>query len=155
MANAKLECMALPAFNDDGDLPPGVYCATLREVRARFGEGSAQREAVAERLDRIYWLAQSTGKVTRFVVFGSFVTDEPYPNDVDIVMLMDDTFDLGVVSDDVALLFHHADADAYFGASIFWTRELAALGGAQDMIEYWQTRRDGRLRGIVEITGDA
>lgn len=132
-----------------------MHRATLREVRARFGEGSAHREAVAERLDRIYRLAQSTGKVGRFVVFGSFVTDELYPNDVNIVMLMDDTFDLATVSADVALLFHHADADAYFGASVFWTRELAALGGAQDMIEYWQVRRDGRLRGIVEITREA
>jgi hypothetical protein len=28
---------------------------------------------------------------------------------------------------------------------------VASLGGEQITIEFWQTRRDGRLRGIVEI----
>ena len=43
--------MALPAFNTEGDLPPGVHRATLPEVLERFGEGSVQRCAVAERLN--------------------------------------------------------------------------------------------------------
>ena len=64
----------MPAFNEDGDLPPGVYPATLSEVLQRFGQGSALRCAVAERLGRIYGFATSTGKVARFVVFGSLVT---------------------------------------------------------------------------------
>ncbi|HET6882468.1 MAG TPA: hypothetical protein VFI31_20040 [Pirellulales bacterium] len=143
--------MALPAFNDDGDLPPGVHRATLREVLERFGGGSMNRQAVGERLDRIYRLAQSTGQVARFVVFGSFVTDEPNPNDVDVVMVMEDTFDLSRVGPDTALLFYHADADAYFGASVFWARRCAAVGGEQAMIEFWQVRRDSGQRGIVEI----
>ncbi len=42
-------------------------------------------------------------------------------------------------------------ADAHFGASVFWLRRPAAFGGEQATIEFWQTRRDGRLRGIVEI----
>lgn len=143
--------MALPAFNEGGELPPGVYRSTLREVLDRFGGGPAQRQLVAERLDRIYRVAQATGELARFVVFGSFVTDEPYPNDVDVVMLMEDSFDLGRVGPDSALLFDHADADAYFGASVFWTRRFAAVGGEEAMIEFWQVRRDGGQRGIVEI----
>ena len=66
--------MALPAFNKEGDLPPGVHSATLREVLERFGQGSVQRCAVAERLTRVYQLVTSTGQLARFVVFGSFVT---------------------------------------------------------------------------------
>jgi hypothetical protein len=27
----------IPAFNDNGYLPPGVYPATLAEIEARFG----------------------------------------------------------------------------------------------------------------------
>ena len=49
--------MPLPAFNNDGDLPPGVHRATLAEVLSRFGQGSIQRRAVAERLSRLYHLA--------------------------------------------------------------------------------------------------
>ena len=48
--------------------------------------------AMALRLERIYRLASQTGYLARFVVFGSFVTTKPRPNDVDVFMLMEDTF---------------------------------------------------------------
>jgi hypothetical protein len=143
--------LPLPRFNEDGDLPVGVHCATLAEVLSRFGQGSEQRRAVGSRLERLYKLAVSTKQAARFVVFGSFVTAKPDPNDVDIVLLMEDTFDLADVTGETALVFRHMEADAHFGASVFWTRRSGALGGEQAMIEHWQTRRDGRRRGIVEI----
>lgn len=49
------------------------------------------------------------------------------------------------------LVFDHAAADAHFGASVFWSRRLAALGGEQAAIEFRQTKRNGGLRRIVEI----
>jgi hypothetical protein len=84
--------MALPTFNEEGDLPPGVYRATLPEVLERFGQGSVQRCAVADRLSRLHQLAVSTGHVARFVVFGSFITAKAGPNDVDVILLMEDNF---------------------------------------------------------------
>jgi hypothetical protein len=143
--------MALPAFNEEGDLPPGLHPATLSEVVERFGQGSIQRSAVAERLKRVYELVTSTGQLARFVVFGSFVTTKQDPNDVDIVLLMEDTFDLTSVTGEAALPFQHLEAEAHFGASIFWTRRSGAIGGEQAMLEYWQARREGGQRGIVEI----
>jgi hypothetical protein len=53
----------LPSFNDEGDLPPGVYRATLAEVLERFGQGELQRRIVADRLSRIYQLVASTGQL--------------------------------------------------------------------------------------------
>lgn len=143
--------MALPAFNEDGDLPPGVHSATLSEVLERFGQGSVQRCAVADRLNRLYQLAASTGQLARFVVFGSFVTAKAEPNDIDIILLMEDTFDLAAVTGEAALVFQHLEAHARFGASVFWTRRSGAMGGERAMIEYWQVRRQGGQRGIVEI----
>jgi hypothetical protein len=63
--------MALPPFNEQGDLPPGIHRATLTEILEQFGQGSVQRRAVADRLNRLYHLAVSTGKLARFIVFGS------------------------------------------------------------------------------------
>jgi len=111
----------------------------------------SQRCAVADRLNRIYHLAFSTGQLARFVVFGSFVTTKSSPNDVDVILLMEDTFDLASVTGEPALVFQHMEADAHFGASVFWTKRSGALGGEQAMIEYWQARREGGRRGIVEI----
>ena len=143
--------MVLPAFNEEGDLPPGVYRATLEEVLERFGQSSIQRRAVAGRLKRVYELVVSTGQLARFVIFGSFVTAKDEPNDVDIILIMEDTFDLASVTGEAALPFQHAEADARFGASVFWTGRSGAIGGEQAMIEYWQVRREGGRRGIVEI----
>lgn len=143
--------MPLPAFNEDGDLPPGVHGATLPEVLARFGQGSVQRSVVADRLTRLYRLAISTRQVARVAVFGSFITAKAEPNDIDILLLMEDTFDLSTVIGEAAVVFQHLEAHTRFGASIFWTRRSGAIGGEQAMIEYWQVRREGGQRGIVEI----
>ena len=147
--------MALPAFNEDGDLPPGVHPATLAEVLQRFGQGSVQRRSVADRLRRLYHLVASTGHLARFAVFGSFVTAKADPQDVDIVLIMEDTFDLSRAMSEAALAFQHMEADAHFGASVSWARRSTALGGEQAMIEYWQLRAQGGLRGIVEILPEA
>jgi hypothetical protein len=37
---------------------------------------------------------------------------------------------------------------------VFWLRRLAALGGEEHAIAGWQIKRDGTLRGIVEIVED-
>ena len=112
--------MPLPDFNADGDLPPGVYPVTLAEALARFGGGSARRRVVSNRLVRLHELATSTGCVARFVVFGSFVTAKPDPRDVDVVLIMEDRFDVSAVTGDAAAVFSHSDADARLGASVFW-----------------------------------
>ena len=84
-------------------------------------------------------------------IFGSFVTDKPDPQDIDIFLLMEDIFDVRQVSGEARILFDHMAAQDYEGASIFWLRRIAALDGEAASIEHWQVRRDGKKRGIVEV----
>ncbi len=86
------------------------------------------------------------------MVFGSFVTDKLEPHDVDVFLVMDDAFDGGTLPSEAALVFDHSAAAAHFGASVFWVRRLAAFGGEQSAIEYWQVKREGGHRGVVEIS---
>jgi hypothetical protein len=44
---------------------------------------------------------------------------------------MEDTFDMGQLTGEARVLFDHAAAQAHFGASVFWLRRLAALGGEE------------------------
>ena len=143
--------MPLPELTVSGELPLGVHRASLRETLDRFAVGHSQRIAVGDRLERIYHVAAATGHLSRFVVFGSFVTDKPEPNDVDVFLVMDDSFDGDALQGESALLFDHAAADVHFGASVFWVRRLAAVGGEQATVEYWQAKRGGGQRGIIEI----
>ncbi len=104
-----------------------------------------------QRLERIYRVSVSTGHLERFVVFGSFVSAKREPADVDVFLLMEDTFDMGQLTGEARVLFDHAAAQAHFGASVFWLRRLAALGGEEQAIAGWQIKRDGTCRGIIEI----
>lgn len=144
----------IPALNSNGDLPVGIHRATLSEVGAVFGGPSWERETVFRRLQRIHEIAVRTRHLARFVVFGSFVTGSATPNDVDVFMVFDDSFDAAACDAEALLLLEHSTADAHFGASVFWLRRPAAFGGEQATIEFWQTKRDGEQRGIVEIVED-
>lgn len=146
--------MALPAFDSRGDLPPGIHTATLEEVIVRFGVISANRQVLALRLERVYKLAAASGQVARFIVFGSFVTDKAEPNDVDVFLLMENSFEYDQLVGEARLLFEHGTAQAHFGCSLFWIRRLAAFDGEQAAVEHWQIKRNGELRGIVEIVAE-
>ena len=108
----------------------------------------------AQRLDRIYDIAVGTGQTARFIIFGSFVTDKTNPQDLDIFLLMEDTFDIRQVTGEARIIFNHMAAQNYEGASIFWLRRMAALDGEDAAIEHWQIKRDGKKRGIVEVLKD-
>jgi len=91
----------------------------------------------------------NTGQVARFIIFRSFVTKKPRPQDIDVFLLMEDTFDVTEVTGEARILFDHMAAENYEGASIFWLRRMAALNGEHVPIERWQVTRDGKKRGIV------
>lgn len=143
----------LPGFDADGNLPPQVYQATLGEVLARFGGPTPQRQQLGERLRRLFQLAKSTGKVERFILFGSFVTGKPAPRDLDMFLLMSDDFQIDSLTGDTAVLFDHPQAEVRLGVSFFWLRPLTCLDGVERAIADWQITREGTLRGIVEIIG--
>lgn len=141
----------LPPFNSLGDLPPGIHQAALTEVEARFGRGFV-RQRLIRTLRHVYALAAHTGHLERLLVFGSFVTNKDAPNDLDIVMVMAESFRLEKAPRETRVLFSHADADTRFGASVFWLRRgILTESDMAGFLEFWQGRRDGGRRGIVEV----
>jgi hypothetical protein len=50
------------------------------------------------------------------------------------------------------VLFDHARAHDELGASVFWVRPDMLLGEPlEQFLAFWQTKRDGRRRGAVEV----
>ena len=143
--------MPWPAFNELGDLPIGIYRATLAEVITHFGHGTAQRVAITARLVRISELARRTGSVQRFILFGNYVTIEPNPRDVDLFLVMRDGFQPRDAPPEAQILFRHDTAQNELGASIFWVNAETSFADTEDLIIGWQTRRDLQRRGIVEV----
>jgi len=146
--------MALPGFDVRGDLPEGLHKATLSEVLGRFGSGSEARQAATAVLQRIHRLVTATGKLDRFVIFGSYVTAKPDPHDVDFLVMKDD-FSLAACDEQTRVLFDHRRAEGEVGASIFWACPSALLRTSlEDFLLGWGTKRDRTLRGIVEVIHD-
>lgn len=143
--------MTWPEFNESGDLPSGIYSANLSQIVTHFGQQTTKRRVLAQRLERLYWLVKATGHLRRFIIFGSFVTNKPEPGDIDIFILMENSFDAGQLTGETRLAFDHFAAQNYEGASVFWLRLLAVLDSEEETVAYWQIKRDGTFRGIVEI----
>lgn len=57
----------IPAYTDEGYLPPGSHPATLEEIAARFGQESELRRVQTESLRWLVELARRAG-VVRIVV---------------------------------------------------------------------------------------
>ena len=85
-------------------------------------------------------------------MFGSYVSDKLMPNDVGVILVMQDELRPNHCSRDALALFDHGRAAGELGASIFWVRPGMLLGETADqVIAHWQIKRDGRKRGIVEL----
>ncbi len=144
--------MVLPEFNSQGDLPEGLHKATLADVLERFGSGSEARAEARAVLQRVHRLVAATGKLERFVIFGSYITAKPEPRDVDVVLVMNDDFSLAACDEQTRLLFDHSRAEAEVGASIFWLCPSVLLRGSlENFLLGWGTKRDLTRRGIVEV----
>jgi hypothetical protein len=97
--------MTFPEFNENGDLPIGIYQAALPGVLEHFGKGSLQRQIVTKRLVKIFNLVKSTNQLERFIIYGSFITAKENPNDIDVFLVMKDDFDKNSYSGDARRIF--------------------------------------------------
>ena len=75
------------------------------------------------------------------------VLEEILP-DVDVVLVMSPEFRLEDCPWESRALFSHGTAETRYGASVFWLREGAM---PKELLRAWQLRRDGTLRGILEV----
>ncbi|MGH8476165.1 MAG: DUF6932 family protein [Methylococcales bacterium] len=147
--------MTLPLLDEHGNLPAGIHSADLEEIGARFDSGTPARVRGFHKLKFLHNLGRLRGRLKRFLIFGSFVSDKAEPRDVDVVLIMDADFKVEECRRESKTLFSHADADAKFGASVFWMREGMLLEELMmDFFDVWQTRRDGKKSGMLELIDD-
>ena len=140
----------LPELTADGDLPAGVHVANWREFEFRFGGSSPRRLWLSSRLRTLVELATSPGKLRRVFVWGSFVTAKPAPRDLDILLIMDENFEVDRIAGPAQEVFDSMRAKLLFESDVFWAR--ASIG--DEVLGLWldtyQTSRSFRKRGIVE-----
>lgn len=130
----------IPAFDDQGYLPPGIHGATFDEIAERFGSESELRQVEMESLRWLVDLARQSG-VLRIIVNGSFVTDAYEPNDVDCALLIGPDY-----PSDAA-----ADAELHKGLPFIQAELLTQRAFDYYVGTLYGTDRRGVPKGVVEI----
>ena len=142
--------VVLPDFSVEGELPPGIHTADWREFQSRFGGSSLRRDWLTGRLRELLELAHSNRKLRRIFIWGSFVTAKTAPNDLDILPIMDDDFEVDGMAGPAQDVFDSVRAKLRFESDVFWAR--ASIG--KEVLDLWldtyQTSKSFRKRGIVE-----
>jgi hypothetical protein len=85
------------------------------------------------------------------ILWGSFVTGKESPNDLDVLLLMGEHFDIETLPEDSRPLFHHGEARIRFRADVFWSREAIGEDMIRLLLDTYQTSKDLKRRGIVEV----
>jgi hypothetical protein len=90
--------VAIPPLNEHGWLPEGVHDCTLEEAAARFGgfQRSDRRPQLWAQFVEFVHEAQACGLIDAIIMDGSFVTAEPIPNDIDLVIVISTLQDFSV-----------------------------------------------------------
>ena len=141
----------IPDFTPSGLLPPGIHVTSWEEFAGRFCvfKRSDQRLRIGARLQNLFDECRRSGIVIRFVVAGSFVTAKDEPNDFDSIVILDASildqplppFQYNLVSKKMAQKMFKGDVFPVFDNS----------NSISDVFEFFQTTRDGKKIGIVEI----
>ena len=130
----------IPAFDDNGHLPPGLHLARMDEIALRFGMESELRRVEIESLRWLVDLAKRAG-VLRIVVNGSFVTDAYEPNDVDCALLIGPNYPKD----------SNADFELQQGLPFIQAELLTQEAFDYYVAVQYGTDRRGVSKGVVEV----
>ncbi|MEK7275539.1 MAG: hypothetical protein AAB296_03605 [Candidatus Desantisbacteria bacterium] len=144
----------IPEFERSGNLPKALHKITLGEIKMILGTSSARRKWLFGNLEKIIELAKSTEKLERVIIWGSFVSDKEFPQDIDLLLIMKDDFLVDKVDHEARKVFDYAGSRIMFNADIFWAKSSIGDENISLWLETYQMTRDFKARGIVEVILD-
>ena len=143
--------MPIPLFDTTGLLPGGLHDGTLEEVESRFAK-SPPRRVLWEQFVSYAAEIRRWPIAKELIVDGSFVTDEPAPHDIDVILVLRDDYDLSKeVSPFEYNLRSHRMVSRRYGLDLFAVRP-GSLEYNRFIQLFSQVRdRGGRTKGLIRI----
>jgi len=132
-------------------LPAGVHLAAWEEFASRFGTSTPRRIWLVSRLRAVLSLAASTRKLRRVFVWGSFVTSKASPKDVDLLLTLEEDFEVEHVNLAAQAVFDSVLAKLLYESDVFWARTSIGNEALDLWLDTYQISRSFRKRGIVEL----
>jgi len=145
----------IPAFNQNEWLPEGVHDCSVEEAAARFGtfQISERRPRLWGKLTEFLAEANASGVIEALLLDGSFVTANPHPNDIDIIVVVSASFDFSTeLQPRQYNPISQRRVRSQFGFDIVVVREgsanLELAIGFFQQVKQWP----GERKGLVRIT---
>ena len=144
--------MPIPELVTEGYLPPGIHEASLRETLARFGVGSAAREQKGNLLRLVVEAAQAYPTIKRILVWGSFVTTKPSPNDLDYSLVVSNIHRFTEIASMYQRFLVPSEARLFYGTDVNYLVVVDyPLGTYIERVDFMCRQRNKVPSGIVEI----
>ncbi len=128
-----------------------MHVADWPTFHSRFGIFSPRRLWLSARFRTLIDLAATTGKLRRVFIWGSFVTSKPEPNDIDVLLIMNEDFEVEKAGIESQGVFDFVRARLMFGSDVFWARISIGEQTLDLWLDTYQVSRTFRKRGIVEL----
>jgi hypothetical protein len=143
-----MQMSSIPDFDENGNLPPGIYDVSLRDIERHF-TWTDRRKQLFEGFKRA--IANLTkAKVKKVWVDGSFVTSKDDPNDIDGCWQADEYVDADLL--DPVFLDMHPPREAMkvkYGVDFLIAGVPIADSPGNTIEEFFQIDRDDNKKGIL------
>lgn len=142
----------IPAFDDSGDLPPGLHTTSSEEFRLRFCRfvRSDRRLQLCQQLGQLIEDGRASGIVSRVLVGGSMVRAVTDPNDFDCIVVLQAETRYDMLRPDQLQIADARLARERYKGDIFVAREGQTVLAMY--IDFFSRNRDGKIVGMVEVT---
>ena len=134
----------IPSFNGDGNLPPDIHQATVEEIGERFAHNPHRMRLFSGLLKVVSILKEC--ECREVYLNGSFVTNEPFPNDYDLCW---EPTGIVPTPELKAFLKDVTGRKVRYLGDIFIRLPQAPF--YVDHVIDWQKDRDGKRKGLVKI----
>jgi hypothetical protein len=143
----------LPDFTVAGFLPPGIHAASLAQVQTRFGAGAEVRQRQAALLRQVIEAARPYLSLKRVLVWGSFVTTQPEPNDLDYSVVVAADHRRTRIARTDTRFFVPSEARRHYGVDrSYLIVPDYPLEYYIEKLDFMCHSREGLVCGIVEIS---
>ena len=142
---------AIPDFDENGNLPPGVYEVSLEDIGIRFTWTDRRKklfEGLKLAIDNL-----TKANVKKVWIDGSFVTSKDDPNDIDGCWQYDK--DVNADKLDPVFLDMYPPREAMqikYGVDFLVSGVLISDSPGNTIEEFFQIDRDGNKKGILLLT---
>jgi len=136
----------IPDFNKHGNLPAGIYRASIDDIEKRFGLNSKKRILLFKTFRNFLELIMPfKTNIKQFILDGSFVTTKENPGDIDcIILIKDNTRFTPEIVDKLV------NAKKLYNIHLF-IREERNIKEYKKLLDLFSKDRDLKSKGVIEV----